>query len=175
MATFFEAKLKINAPPSALWEVLIDFDNYGEWNPFITHIDGKPKIGTKISLHLRMDQRFDSVKLSEEMIVSMKENQHLSYDSHLMSPSLFNTVRWQTIRPTKDPEVSIYHSHHRFSGLAAWPMGWVLGERISTGFEASTLAFKKRVESLYGEEKKANANASEGSIDVPQAHLDKAG
>jgi hypothetical protein len=100
----------------------------------------------------------DSVRFSKEMIISLKENQHLSYDTHFLSPSLFNAVRWQTIRPTEDGLSSIYHSQQKITGIASWPVTRVLGDRISEGFEASSLALKKRVEKLYNNRnKRANS------------------
>jgi hypothetical protein len=153
MAGFFEVELKVDAPPEYLWKVLIDFKSYSEWNPFITQIEGEPKIGSYITLQVKMDPNLDSIRLSKEMIVSLKENQHLSYDSHFLSSSFFNAIRWQTIRPTEDGKSSLYHSQQKISGLAAWPISHAFGDRISAGFEASSIAFKKRVEELYQSEK----------------------
>ena len=149
MASFFEVRLQIDAPPEFVWRVLIDFESYSEWNPFIVKIDGEARIGSKIKLHVKLDQKFEALRFSEEMIVSLKENQHLCYDSHFLSSSLFNSTRWQTIKPTKNGLSSIYHSHQRLSGLSAWPFARIFGDRIASGFEASTLALKKRAEELY--------------------------
>ena len=94
----------------------------------------------------------DSIRLSKEMIVSLKENQHLSYDTHFLSSSLFNAVRWQTIRPLDGGKASLYHSQQKMSGLASWPLSNMFGDKIAAGFEASSLAFKQRVEAIYKEE-----------------------
>ncbi len=155
MAGLFEVKLKVNAPPAYLWKVLIDFESYPEWNPFISKIKGEPKIGSKITLHIKLDPSMDSIRLSKEMIVSLKENQHLSYDTHFLSSSLFNAVRWQTIRPLDGGKASLYHSQQKMSGLASWPLSRAFGDKIATGFEASSLAFKERVESIYQADLKA--------------------
>jgi hypothetical protein len=153
MAGFFEVKVQVDAPPEYLWKVLIDFEKYPEWNPFITKIDGEAKIGSSITLHVKLNPNLESIRFSKEMIVSLKENQHLSYDSHFMSSSLFNAVRWQTIRPTDDGKQSIYHSHQKISGIASWPICRAFGDSICDGFQESSLALKKRVEKLYREEK----------------------
>jgi len=149
MASFFEVRLQVDAPPEFVWRVLIDFERYSEWNPFIVKVDGEARIGSKIKLHVKLDQKFEALRFSEEMIVSLKENQHLCYDSHFLSSSLFNSTRWQTIKPTKDGLCSIYHSHQRISGLSAWPFANIFGDRIAAGFEASSIALKKRAEALY--------------------------
>lgn len=151
MAGFFEVKVSVDAPPEFLWKALIDFEKYPEWNPFITKIEGEAKIGAQIVLHVKLDPNRDSIRLSKEMIVSLKENQHLSYDQHFLSSSLFNAVRWQTIRPLEDGTKCLYHSHQKISGIASWPITRAFGDRIAEGFEASSRALKNRAETLYKE------------------------
>lgn len=153
MAGIFEVELQVNAPPEYVWRVLIDFEHYGEWNPFVTKIEGEAKIGSQITLHVKLDPRLDSIRLSKEMIISLKENQHLSYDTHFLSSSLFNAVRWQTIHPSTNGLSSTYHSQQKITGLAAWPISRTFGDRIAEGFQASSLALKKRAEALYQSEK----------------------
>lgn len=154
MASFFEVRLQVDAPPEYVWRALIDFASYGEWNPFIVKIDGEARIGSKIKLHLKLDPKLEAVKFSDEMIVSLKENQHLCYDSHFLSSSLFNSTRWQAIKPTNNGLSSIYHSHQRLTGLSAWPFARIFGDRIAEGSEASCRALKKRAEELYRAAKK---------------------
>ena len=88
----FEIEINIDAPPEYVWKTLIDFKSYGEWNPFITKVEGEAKIGSMITLTIKLDPRMEAIRLSREMIVSLKEGQHLSYDSHFLSSSLFNAV-----------------------------------------------------------------------------------
>ena len=38
----------IPAPPELVWDVLIDFPRYGEWNPFITSIEGELEVGEEV-------------------------------------------------------------------------------------------------------------------------------
>ena len=42
--------IDINAPPQLVWEVLLDFPAWREWNPFIPSITGKLEVGS----HLRI-------------------------------------------------------------------------------------------------------------------------
>lgn len=151
MAGIFEIQLQVDAPPEYLWRVLIDFESYSEWNPFITKVEGEARIGAEINLHVKLDPRLDSIRLWKEMIISLKDNQHLSYDTHFLSSTLFNAVRWQTIRPVEDGTKSIYHTYQKITGLASWPISRTFGDRICAGFEASSRAFKQRVETIYQE------------------------
>jgi hypothetical protein len=40
-----EKVIEIDAPPADVWRVLLDFDAYGEWNPFIRSISGRVEPG----------------------------------------------------------------------------------------------------------------------------------
>ncbi len=47
------AETVIDAPPAVVWQVLIDFAAYPDWNPFIRSIEGKPWVGTRLSVEIR--------------------------------------------------------------------------------------------------------------------------
>ena len=44
--------ININARPEKVWEILMDFERYPEWNPFVTSISGEKKIGKKLKVKL---------------------------------------------------------------------------------------------------------------------------
>lgn len=52
MSTTITTTADIPAPPEVVWEVLADFANYGEWNPFMDRVDGKAEVGTKLRIHM---------------------------------------------------------------------------------------------------------------------------
>ena len=42
--------IDIDATPERVWEVLADFHAYDEWNPFLTHIDGRAEQGARLKV-----------------------------------------------------------------------------------------------------------------------------
>lgn len=46
-------EVEINASAKKVWGIISDFQKYGEWNPFITHVQGEPKEGSKITIDVR--------------------------------------------------------------------------------------------------------------------------
>jgi hypothetical protein len=46
-------KIHINASPSIVWNILTDFDNYGEWNPFIKEISGVQQVGSELQIFIK--------------------------------------------------------------------------------------------------------------------------
>lgn len=48
------AETIVDAPPAVVWQVLTDFAAYPDWNPFIRSIEGKPWVGTRLSIEIRL-------------------------------------------------------------------------------------------------------------------------
>ena len=44
--------IDIDAPVERVWEVLTDFERYGEWNPFTTRVDANLEVGASVSLRV---------------------------------------------------------------------------------------------------------------------------
>ena len=42
--------ITIAAKPALIWEVFINFSAYKNWNPFLTSIEGIPKVGSKLKI-----------------------------------------------------------------------------------------------------------------------------
>ena len=40
----FRTEIEINATPDKVWDVLMDFDSYPEWNPFMQSASGKQNL-----------------------------------------------------------------------------------------------------------------------------------
>lgn len=46
-----KTSIEIKATSSKIWQILIDFENYPNWNPFIKSISGKLKEGGKLNIN----------------------------------------------------------------------------------------------------------------------------
>jgi hypothetical protein len=47
------SEIEVNAPASVVWDILTDFDNYVQWNPFIKEISGNLIVGTEIEVFIK--------------------------------------------------------------------------------------------------------------------------
>ncbi|MEL7064914.1 MAG: SRPBCC domain-containing protein, partial [Bacteroidota bacterium] len=48
-----ETEILIEATPQEIWNVLMDFESYPDWNPFITSIEGNVQVGRSITVFLQ--------------------------------------------------------------------------------------------------------------------------
>ena len=49
--------IEIEALPSKVWEVLIDFNHHPDWNPFAVSISGKLAVGEKVRMRLNRPRK----------------------------------------------------------------------------------------------------------------------
>jgi len=47
------AEIEIDAEPARVWAILMDFEAYPAWNPFITSIEGDQTMGAKLKVRLQ--------------------------------------------------------------------------------------------------------------------------
>ena len=45
-------EIAISAPASIIWDILVDFKCYEEWNPFITEIEGQLAVGAQLRMRV---------------------------------------------------------------------------------------------------------------------------
>jgi len=48
MAKQIKTSITINASKESVWKILMDFENYPEWNSFIKSVSGDVKVGNQI-------------------------------------------------------------------------------------------------------------------------------
>jgi hypothetical protein len=83
-----KTEITINASPSRIWKILMDFDKYPEWNPFIKYILGQPVKGNKISARLEPpDAKGMTIN---PRVLKVKNEEEFRWLGHLIIPGLFD-------------------------------------------------------------------------------------
>jgi uncharacterized protein YndB with AHSA1/START domain len=54
MAKEIRTEITIQAKREKVWAILTDFENYPNWNPFITFIEGKAEEGRQITVRIAL-------------------------------------------------------------------------------------------------------------------------
>lgn len=138
---------EIDAPPALVWEVLLEFDAYPEWNPFVTAIEGEPVEGEE--LRVRIEPPASRGMTFEPEVVAAEANQRLAWLGRLGAPFVFDGYHEFRLEPIGDRgERTRLLQRETFRG-ALVPL--LLDEgAIAAGFEAMNEALKERVESRAG-------------------------
>ena len=135
-------EIEINAPPSAVWEVLMDTARYHEWNPFITSIEGALTVGDELSIVVSppdgSDMRFRPRVLTCEPAVELR------WRGALFWPALFSGEHFFLLKPLPSGGTRFQHGED-FRGLLLRFLGAQL-KRTAHGFVLMNQALKRRVE-----------------------------
>lgn len=133
--------MQVRAPADRVWQILVDFQTYGEWNPFIYKITGEAVEGEKLRIWLRTpsgrERTYEPTVLTVE---SGRELRWLGKSFFLDGEHIFSVE-------SSGPEVSRFVQREIFRGPLTRFLGSRIDEDISGGFEQMNQALKRRAES----------------------------
>ncbi len=137
--------IEIESPPEAVWEILMDFEAYPEWNPFVTMISGRPVAGERLDVTL---QNPGGKKMDVSPTVTAAEtNIQFSWLGRLGVKGLFDGHHHFRIEPLTDGSVRFTQSEE-FSGILVPALWKMLDTKTRAGFETMNAALKERAETL---------------------------
>lgn len=137
---------EIDAPAERAWQVLTDFERYGEWNPFTTRVDTRLEIGA--SVHMRV--RLGPLRVSQAARISAIEPPRLLAWGVTMGPRwLLLAHREQRIEELGDSRCR-YVTTDALAGLLVPLLVLLVDGFIRRGFDAMGAALKARAESSAG-------------------------
>lgn len=138
MMLAFEAEVTINSTPEAVWNVLTDVQQFPEWEPNVTKVEGEAALGNKITVHTKFSDRAFPVTVSEFI-----PNSRMVWSSG-MPLGLFKGARTFTLTPVESG-VKV-KTREEFGGLLLPLFKGQIGDLQPT-FDAFAQALKSRVES----------------------------
>jgi hypothetical protein len=135
-------EIDIKASLEKVWEVLTDFNNFPQWNPFIRQINGDPKVGTKLKIHLHTSS--GKSRTYRPTVTKVEPNRELRWSGKSFIPGMFNGERIFSIE-LKTNHVRFVH-REIFTGLGVALAGNRLDKDMYQSFEKMNDAFKEEVE-----------------------------
>jgi hypothetical protein len=136
-------QLNIKTSAERAWNVLIDFNNYSQWNPFIRKINGAPKVGTKLEIHLHTAS--GKRRIYRPMLTKLEPYHELRWYGKSFLPGIFNGERIFTIEALEVNHIRFLH-REIFTGLGVALAGDRLDRDLHQSFEKMNNAFKEKLE-----------------------------
>ena len=137
-----ETEIIISASPQQIWQVLLDFEKYPEWNPFI-RIEGTAKVGSKLKNTMQLEGRSPQVFKPEVVVV--EEQRELRWLGKLFISGLFDGEHYFRLEPVDDRTTRLVHGEN-FSGILVGILLKMIGKETLAAFERMNNALKQRVE-----------------------------
>ena len=143
--------VEINASAEAVWSVLIDLENYGEWNPFTPKIKSQLTVGSPVDLHVRLHERKSTgnkLYTRREWVTALEKPLKLAWGTKVIFSFLLHAEKEQLITPI-DQNTCSFDTIDKFSGLLYPIIALLYKKRIERGFDETAAALKERCERLY--------------------------
>jgi hypothetical protein len=132
----------INASATKVWNVLMDFENYPEWNPFIISIEGSGEKGASLLNKIKIKEKISTFK---PIVLANQKSEKFEWEGKLPL-GMFNGRHTFIIETLHDQQVKLIHKE-KFTG---WLSGLIFNqiqEDTRNGFIEMNRALKNKVES----------------------------
>jgi hypothetical protein len=137
-----QTEILINADISKVWNVLMDFKNYPNWNPFIQSIRGEQQVGSKLTVFIKPP---DSNGMTfKPKILVLEPNEEFRWKGKLGIKGIFDGEHYFILEPLNIGQTKLTHGE-KFSGLLVSLMGKML-EKTKQGFLLMNESIKRECE-----------------------------
>ncbi len=138
MTKQIKTSIQIKANKETVWQVLMDFEKYPEWNPFIQSIAGEAKVGSTLTIKLQ------NMSFKPTVLV-YKEHHEFKWLGNLWFKGVFDGAHRFCITDNKAGITTLEHSE-TFNGVLVPFFTKSLDNGTKKGFEEMNKALKKRIE-----------------------------
>jgi len=125
-----------------VWDIITDFDNYSEWNPFIKEISGNQIVGKQIEVLIK-PLNSNEMRFRPKILV-YKPEEELRWMGKLWIPKLFDGEHSLIIKKIAENKV-LFIQKEKFRGLLI-PLFQGLLKNTESGFKIMNQALKSLAE-----------------------------
>ena len=137
------SEIEINSYPESVWNILIDFAAYDQWNPFINRVVGAATEGSKIDIYIETPSGKN--RKYSPRITHVEEGRELRWFGKSSLPGFLNAEHIFTIEELQ-PERVRFVQREVFDGFLSRVFGKGVDTDIRQGFQDMNDALKKRAE-----------------------------
>lgn len=140
-----ETQIKASSTPEKIWKILINFEEYELWNPFMIKVVGDAKLGSKIMVKIQTVR--GKQRTYYPTITRLEINKELRWKGKSFLPGIFDGERIFIIEKSTDNKVSFIHKEI-FTGLGVKLVGNKLDEDLRESFDKMNIALKTKAENF---------------------------
>ncbi|OSD00007.1 hypothetical protein PYCCODRAFT_1414884 [Trametes coccinea BRFM310] len=158
-ALVVSVSIEIDAPIERVWDALLDFPKYKEWNSFVRSQvitdknkkpleDQTPAEGKYLLMQVHIPPTMDdsiSTTSAFEQITHIQPEQHRIAWKNLLPPWFVRAERWQALS-TNEAGRTVYETREVFGGIGAYLIKWFIGAKLVKSFQAMAEGLKAYAE-----------------------------
>lgn len=137
-----QTEIAIYADVSTVWNVLMDFEHYQDWNPFIRSISGEKALGKKLTVLIKPPD--GNGMTFKPIIIKLEPDKEFRWKGKLWIKGIFDGEHFFILEQVSDNKTNFIHGE-KFSGILVSLMGKTLN-KTKEGFELMNKSIKKECE-----------------------------
>lgn len=136
-----ETRIHLRATVEQVWAVLMDFECYPQWNPFIRQLEGRVELGQTLSVEVQ-PVGGKSMKL-KPTVLQVESGREFRWLGQFLFKGLFDGEHYFRLEPASDGVVLVHGEN--FCGLLVPLLRRTLQQQTLPGFDAMNEALRQRV------------------------------
>ena len=96
-------EIEIDASAEKVWHILIEFEKFPQWNPFIRRISGELKVGARLEVHMQLPGGRSMT--FKPKVLKVEPNREFRWMGKLLVPGLFDGEHIFRIEPIHDNRI----------------------------------------------------------------------
>jgi hypothetical protein len=137
-----QTEILILADTAKVWDVLMNFDSYPKWNPFITSISGERKLGNRLTVSINPPG--GKGMTFKPNILTLEANKEFRWKGKLGINGIFDGEHY-FILESVDKDITKFIHGEKFSGLLV-PFVSKMLDKTHKGFQLMNESIKKECE-----------------------------
>jgi hypothetical protein len=137
-----QTEILINTDITKVWDVLMNFDSYPTWNPFITSISGERKLGNRLTVSINPPG--GKGMTFKPNILTLEANKEFRWKGKLGINGIFDGEHY-FILESVDKDITKFIHGEKFSGLLVPLVGKML-DKTQKGFQLMNESIKNECE-----------------------------
>jgi len=112
-----KTEIEISAPPSKVWSIITDINNWQEWSPIINTSKGEASIDSKLSITMMGKEEGKDGPKYNPIIKELNEPNYFRWRAHMLAGFIFTNDKIFELKETKS---GTFLTHtEKFKGLLA--------------------------------------------------------
>ena len=137
-----QTEILILADTAKVWDVLMNFDSYPKWNPFITSISGERKLGNRLTVSINPPG--GKGMTFKPNILTLEANKEFRWKGKLGINGIFDGEHYFILEVLENDKTKFIHGE-KFSGLLV-PFVSKMLDKTHKGFQLMNESIKKECE-----------------------------
>lgn len=136
-------EIQIAATPERVWNILMDFPSYAQWNPLVRSLEGIPRVGETLKVFIQPPG--GRGMCFRPKVLCVEAAREFRWKGKLLIPGLFDGEHFFLLERAPNGNV-LFTQGEVFSGLLVPMMKQSLEGTTRAGFIAMNEALKRRAE-----------------------------